>query len=207
MIFSFFFPLGWFKRTHVASLAGGFCPLSVWAISLAKGHQTHTHTLMASLEVNVTQGAPTAPGNRFLPHFISLLSPSTLLKRPRSKALWEVAHRPVGVDTEGWWGDEEFLWSASRKRFWLKTHLFHHFISSYSPPWHSFFLWQEPTTALISCCNHAFSCQGITVWWDWDEEEVRNEHMRRHSRSWELSDRSSHIWRKTGCLSLFLYLP
>lgn len=63
-------------------------------ISVARGH--HTHTLRAPLEVNVTEGAPTVPGNRFLSHFISSVPPFTLLKRPHSNALWEVGCRPVG---------------------------------------------------------------------------------------------------------------
>lgn len=67
---------------------------------------TLTHTLKSLLELNVTEGAPTAPGNRSPSYFISLLSPSTLLKRPCSKALWEVARRPVGEKTRGWWGEE-----------------------------------------------------------------------------------------------------
>lgn len=70
-------------------------------ISLVQGHQTSTRTRRASLEVNVTEGAPAAPGNRFLSHFVSRLRLATLLKRPRSKALWEVARRPSGEDTEG----------------------------------------------------------------------------------------------------------
>lgn len=92
----------WFRRTCVALLSGGFCASSERCqkgVSLARCRaikRTHTHTSRATLEVNVTEGAPTAPGNRFLSHFVSLLSPFTLLKRPRSKALWEVARRPVG---------------------------------------------------------------------------------------------------------------
>lgn len=86
----------------MALLSGGFCASSERCqkgVSLARCRaikRTHTHTSRATLEVNVTEGAPTAPGNRFLSHFVSLLSPFTLLKRPRSKALWEVARRPVG---------------------------------------------------------------------------------------------------------------
>lgn len=117
-------------------------------ISLARGHQARTHTSRASLEVNVTEGAPTASGNRFPSYFVSLLSPRTLLKRPRSKAPWEVARRPAGEDTEGWWGEGSPP-SASVERFWLKPHLFHHsfhhlqvlplffffFCRNPSPPW------------------------------------------------------------------------
>lgn len=69
-------------------------------ISVAQVYQTRTYTFMALLEVNVTEGAPTVPGNRFFYNFVSLLSPTTLLKRPRSMALWEVARRPVREDTE-----------------------------------------------------------------------------------------------------------
>lgn len=65
-------------------------------ISLAQSHQTHTdtHTLRVLLEVNVTEGAPAVSGKSFPPS-LWFLSPflSTLLKRPRSKALWEVGHR------------------------------------------------------------------------------------------------------------------
>lgn len=139
--------IGYYRRALLSSLSSvvipkDMCGIAIrrvlcleWAlpeggiISLAQGHQTHTHThtSRATLEVNVTEGAPTAPGNRFLSHFVSLLSPFTLLKRPRSKALWEVARRPVGRGggTEGWWG-EEFPRSACIDRFWLKTHPFHH---------------------------------------------------------------------------------
>lgn len=108
--------IGYYRRALLSSLSSvvipkDMCGIAIrrvlcleWAlpeggiISLAQGHQTHTHThtSRATLEVNVTEGAPTAPGNRFLSHFVSLLSPFTLLKRPRSKALWEVARRPVG---------------------------------------------------------------------------------------------------------------
>lgn len=77
------------------------------------------------------RGLPQRQEKCFLSHFASLLSLSTLLKRPRSKALWEVARRPAGEDTEGWWG-EEFPRSASVEIFWLKPHLFHH--SFHHPP-------------------------------------------------------------------------
>ena len=147
---------------------------------------------MASLEVNVTQGPPTVPRNRFLSHFISLLSPSTLLKRPRSKALWEVARRPVGMDIEGWWG-EEFPRSASIKKFWLKPHPFLYLIlsssSSYLHTWHpDSFFWQDSSAA------------SDATWHDWDAEKVRKEHMHCHSMSWELSERNIYIWRKNWLL-------
>lgn len=93
--------------------------------------------------------------------------PSTLLKRPRSKALWEVACRPVGEDTEGWWG-EEFPRSAGIERFWLKPHQFHH---SFHHPLLLFFIPNAQTVifffcagilpALISHRSHSFfSCRG-----------------------------------------------
>lgn len=45
------------------------------------GAITHTHTLRVPLEVNVTEGAPTVPGNRFLSHFISRLSPLYIIEK------------------------------------------------------------------------------------------------------------------------------
>lgn len=68
-------------------------------ISVAEGQQSSAHTSKgALLGVNVTEGAPAVPGNGFRSCFVS---PTTLLKRPRSKALWEAARRPVAEVAEG----------------------------------------------------------------------------------------------------------
>lgn len=110
-------------------------------ISPAQGHQTRTHTSRATLEVNVTEGAPTAPGNRFLSHFVSLLSPFTLLKRPRSKALWEVTRHPVGKG--GRWGYRGLMrWriptECLHRQILIKTSSVSSFVSS-SALWPFFF--------------------------------------------------------------------
>lgn len=57
-------------------------------ISVAEGQQSSAHFKGALLGVNVTEGAPAGPGNGSRSCFVS---PTTLLKRPRSKALWEPA--------------------------------------------------------------------------------------------------------------------
>lgn len=90
----------------VASLAGESCALSgrggaslVWHQAAKHTHAhayTHTHT-----KINVTEGSPTALGNSSA-SFLSPFAPlSTLLKRPRGKALWEFV--PVwGMWGRGW---------------------------------------------------------------------------------------------------------
>lgn len=65
---------------------------------MAEGQQTGTHIKERLVGVNVTEGAPAVPGNGFLSGFVS---PTTLLKRPHSEALWEGARRPVTEAAEG----------------------------------------------------------------------------------------------------------
>lgn len=93
-----------------------------------------------------------------LSYFISLFSPSTLLKRPCSKALWEVAHRPVGEESEGWWG-EEFPQSTSIKRIWLNHPIYFIILLRC---WDLSDLFLQGSGALISCRSHILSCQGKT---------------------------------------------
>lgn len=67
-------------------------------ISVAEGQQSSARTKGALLGVNVTEGAPAVPGNGLRSGFVS---PTTLLKRPGSEALWEAARRPVAAAAEG----------------------------------------------------------------------------------------------------------
>lgn len=79
---------------------------------------THTHRHWGPCERWMSQrGLPQRPGNRFA----SLCLPSTLLKRPRSKALWEAAPSSSGG------GHRRLMrWRIPTKRVRLKPHPVHH---------------------------------------------------------------------------------